>query len=250
MSEQIIRVDLTAFEKKLDASERKQLPFAAMLALNDTAKGGRAAVQAEMRKVLDRPTPFALRGVTYERASKRNLQARVVMYGSRTAKGGLPAAYFLGPQVHGGKRSLKAFEKQLQNLGILPKGHVVIPAERAPLDRYGNVSQGMLNRILGAVEVDYRGAGATRVAVKDSTKRRNRRKRGRYFVVPAGKKIAAGIWHEPGFPLRAVYPVLLFVKQRGYTPRLDFDGIVRAYADANLDRHFAEAWAKATRTAR
>ncbi|RVJ15937.1 hypothetical protein CN179_33360, partial [Sinorhizobium medicae] len=92
-----IKVDLQQFNRSLTDVERKQLPYAIMLTLNETAKGGRLKVQREMDRVFDRPTPYAKRGVVYDRASRQNLQAAVVVTGDRT-KGGLPATAFLGPQ--------------------------------------------------------------------------------------------------------------------------------------------------------
>ncbi|MDX0542605.1 hypothetical protein GOC59_23760, partial [Sinorhizobium medicae] len=107
-----IKVDLRQFNRSLTDIERKQLPYAIMLTLNETAKGGRLEVQREMDRVFDRPTPYAKRGVVYERASRQNLRAAVVVTGDRT-KGGLPATAFLSPQIEGGMRTHKAFERQL-----------------------------------------------------------------------------------------------------------------------------------------
>jgi hypothetical protein len=57
-----IQFDLSRFERSLRDIERKQLPYAIMLTLNETAKGGRLEVQREMDRVFDRPTPYAKRG--------------------------------------------------------------------------------------------------------------------------------------------------------------------------------------------
>lgn len=243
---------LTEFDKATFDIEHKQLPYAMMLALNDTAKGARKAVQVVMGKSFDRPTPFAKRGVVYERASKDNLDARVVIHGSKTPHGGLPAAYFLGPQVDGGRRTLKAFEVQLKARGLLPDGHVVVPAERTKLDRYGNVSQGQLNRIMSGLQVDYRGAGSTRVAsTKKGKARRARGSRGGFYFVPGpGSHLAPGVWLELGFPYRAIYPVLMFVEQVSYAKRLPFAKTVADYSARHLQPNFNRSWSRALRTAR
>lgn len=243
---------LSEFDKATLDIEHKQLPFAMMLSLNETAKGARKAVQNKMGQVFDRPTPFAKRGVVYERATKEDLDARVVIYGSKAANGGLPPAYFLGPQVDGGRRSLKAFEVQLKARGFLPDGHIVLPAERTKLDRYGNVSQGQLNRIMSGLQIDYRGSGANRVAStkKGKSKRARGSRRGFYFVPAAKSKLAPGVWFEPGFPYRAVYPVLMFVKPGGYAKRLPFDETVAAYSAEHLQKNFTRSWSRALRTAR
>lgn len=242
---------LAEFDRATFDIEQKQMPYALMLALNDTVKGARKAVQTEIGKSFDRPTPYARRGVVYEQASKTDLEARVVISGHKS-NGGLPAAYFLGPQVDGGKRSLKAFEVQLQRLGLLPSGHVVVPAERVKLDRYGNVSQGQLNRIMSRLQIDYRGAGATRVASTRKGRAKNTRgsRSGFYFVPRPGSHLAPGVWFEAGFPKRAIYPVLMFVKQGSYAKRLPFDETVAKHAAINMPKNFERAWSRAMRTAR
>ena len=243
---------MTEFDQSMHDIEHKQMPYATMLALNDTARGGRKAIAAEIGKVFDRPTPFAKRGVVYEKATKSDLKATVAIYGSKAAHGGLPPAYFLGPQVDGGRRSLKAFEVQLKSRGLLPEGKIVVPAERTKLDRYGNVSQGQLNRIMTGLKIDYRGAGATRVASTKKGKARIARgsKRGFYFVPPPGSHLAPGVWLELGFPRRAIYPVLMFVDAVTYKKRLPFDDVIDKYVDENLPRNYDRAWSYAMRTAR
>lgn len=252
MLEASLTFGLSAFDKATFDIEHKQLPYAIMLSLNETAKGARKAVQVQMGKSLDRPTPFARRGVVYEQARKDKLDARIVIYGSKTAAGGLPAAYFLGPQVDGGQRRLKSFEVQLKQRGLLPEGHVVVPAERTKLDRYGNVSQGQLNRIMSGLKIDYRGAGATRVpsTKKGKAKRARGSRRGFYFVPGPGSHLHPGVWLELGFPYRAIYPVLMFVKQGRYAKRLPFHKVVGEYSARHLPKNFTRAWNHALRTAR
>lgn len=240
--------DLREFERNMTDAERRQMPYAVMLTLNDVAFGGRKAVQGQMEGDLDRPTPYAKRGVVVDKATKRDLEAKVVIYGDRAARGGLPAAYFLGPQVHGGRRSLKAFEKQLAARGFLPRGHVAVPAKRQKLDRYGNISQAQLNKILSGLQIDYRGAGATRVASTDAGKARQSR-RGRYFVPRKGSHLHAGIYQVSPSG-KKVWPVMLFVRETSYAKRLDFSGPVTRHAQRNMARYFAANWAKANRTRR
>ena len=242
---------LTEFDKATLDIEHKQLPYATMLALNDTAFGARKAIAQQMVKVFDRPTPYARRGVVYERATKANLESRVVLHGSNWG-GGLPPALFLGPQIEGGKRSHKAFEKQLHALGLLPDGHVAVPAERTKLDRYGNIGQGQLNRMMSGLKIDYRSAGSNRVAsTKKGKARRARGSRGGFYFVPKeGSHLAPGVWLELGFPMRAIYPVLLFVKSPTYQVRLQFAPVIQKYYDENFDRYFARGWSRAIKTAR
>lgn len=243
-----IKFDLSGFERSLRDIERKQLPYAIMLTLNETAKGGRLEVQREMDRVFDRPTPYAKRGVVFDRATRQNLQAAVVVTGDRT-KGGLPATAFLGPQIEGGMRSHKAFERQLIQRGHMKANEVAVPAKRAPLDRYGNMTQGFLNRVLADLQIDYRGAGATRTRTETSLKRNKNYKNARFFVAKRPGHLFPGVYQRDP-TTQAIVPVILFVPQSSYRVRLRLREVVERYVNANIHDHFATAFERAVRTAR
>lgn len=235
-----IVMDTEGFFAFADDMERRQLPYVISLALNETVKGGRLAVQEEMERVFDRPTPYAKRGVVYDRAEKTRLTAAVVLTGDRT-RGGLPATAFLGPQVHGGLRALKAFERQLVDRGHLHDGEVVVPASSAPLNRYGNVTQGLLNRVMADLQIDYRGAGATRARTATSLKRNRNYRKARFFVARRGGHLFPGIYQRiPG--KRDLTPLLLFVSAREYQKRLPFFEVVARHANAEFNGHFIKAF--------
>ncbi|AEH79164.1 hypothetical protein CN068_32590 [Sinorhizobium meliloti] len=243
-----IKVDLRQFNRSLTDIERKQLPYAIMLTLNETAKGGRLEVQREMDRVFDRPTPYAKRGVVFDRASRQNLRAAVVVTGDRT-KGGLPATAFLGPQIEGGMRTHKAFERQLVDRGLMQRNLVAVPAKRAPLDRYGNMTQGFLNRVMADLQIDYRGAGATRTRTSSSLKRNKNYKSARFFVPRQPSHLYPGVYQrDPA--TNAIHPVILFVPQVSYRIRLRLREVVERYVVANVHDHFAVAFQRAVRTAR
>ena len=50
----------------LDNLAQEQIPFAMMVAINNTAFKVRAALQDEMKSVFDRPTPWLIRQVRSE----------------------------------------------------------------------------------------------------------------------------------------------------------------------------------------
>lgn len=243
-----IRFDLSKFERSLTDIERKQLPYAIMLTLNEAAKGGRLEVQREMDRVFDRPTPYAKRGVVYDRATRQNLQAAVVVTGDRT-KGGLPATAFLGPQIEGGTRTHKAFERQLIDRNLMKRNEVAVPAKRAPLDRYGNMTQGFLNRVMADLQIDYRGAGATRVRSDQSIKRNKNYKNARFFAAKRPGHLFPGVWQRDP-TTQAIFPVILFVSRSTYRIRLHLREVVGRYVTANIHDHFAAAFERAVRTAR
>jgi hypothetical protein len=243
-----IRIDLRRFERSLTDIERQQFPYAMMLALNETAKGGRLQVQREMDQVFDRPTPYAKRGVVYDRATKQKLTAAVVVTGDRT-KGGLPATAFLGPQIQGGERTHKAFERQLIERGLMDRRMVAVPAQRTPLDRYGNMTQGFLNRVMSDLQIDYRGAGATRVRTNASLKRNKNYRKARYFVPAKDSRLYPGVYQrEPSS--NAIFPVILFIPSESYRIRLQLKDVVTRYVENHIRDNFEAAFARAVASAR
>src|SRR5690606_7438019 len=93
---------------------------ATVQALNWTAADAAEEVQHEMRKVFDRPTPYTIRGVGVWKAKPGSLVAAIGLKGA--AGKGTPATKYLAPQVYGGERGMKRFEKALERIDALPPG--------------------------------------------------------------------------------------------------------------------------------
>lgn len=91
-----IKHDLDKVAKKLKNIQKKQIPFAASQAINDTVQDAQRAVVAQMDKKLDRPTPATRKGVRIRRASKRTLTGAVFIID--------PVWEYLRYQVEGGVR--------------------------------------------------------------------------------------------------------------------------------------------------
>jgi hypothetical protein len=240
MIEAHIKFDFSQFDRYLRDVERNRMPSVIRNTLNDTVKTGRIEVQTEMDRVFDRPTPYAKRGVVYDAATKENLRAAVVVTGDRT-KGGLPATAFLGPQIEGGYRTHKAFERQLIHRGAMQKSEVAVPARDTPRDRHGNMTQGYINRFMADLQIDYRGAGATRVRSDASVKRNKNYRSARFFVPKRGGQLFPGIWERnPG--TGGIKPVVLFLRSEGYRIRLRLREVVERHVDTvlpmNFERHF------------
>ena len=58
--------------KSMRGLQRKLMPFAAALGLTMTAKKVAKVEQRMMVRKLDRPTPFTIKGVRWERANKKD----------------------------------------------------------------------------------------------------------------------------------------------------------------------------------
>jgi len=116
----VIRVeaDFSKLTKHMDNVSRKQIPFAASQAINDTATQSQRALRTNARKQLDRPTPFTLRGFTVQRSHKNKLTAYVYVNKIQEK--------YLRFQIEGGTRK----DKEV--------GRVLVPVN-ARLNKYGNI---------------------------------------------------------------------------------------------------------------
>lgn len=243
-----INVDASRFERFLTDVERTHLPFVTRIALTNTAKAARDEVRTEMQRVFNKPVPYTLRGVTFTKADKATPYAEVKIGGEAVGK--LPPSAYLYPQVFGGPRSQKSFERQLLKKGGISPGSVVVPAERAPLNAYGNLSAGFINRVLADLQIETGFAGSTRARTTKSLKRNKNYRTARFFLIGEGHR-----WLEPGVYQRnpqtnAIWPVLFFVKEQVYKQRLDFHKVVREAAEKHFAPEFAAAFKRAMQTAR
>lgn len=76
----MITVDARGIEevqRRLESLAREQIPYATMLAINETAFAVRGAVQDEMKRVFDRPKPWTINQVRVRKATKTKLVAVV-----------------------------------------------------------------------------------------------------------------------------------------------------------------------------
>lgn len=122
----------------------KQAARATEIALNVTGKKIKEDIQSEMQRVFDRPVPYTLNSLQLTPATSSKLTA-TVWFKEPPRMG----QHYLMPQVDGGQRKLKGFERGI-GLGEME------PAVGAKRDRYGNVSVGQLRQImsvLGKAEV-------------------------------------------------------------------------------------------------
>lgn len=239
-----IKVDIKPAIQYLDSVQRKQVPFAAALALTRIAQASEKDLKTEMQGTFDRPTGWTLRGTYYTSADKRVLQA-VVGLKDKTTSGGRPAGKYLQAQLGGGARRTTGYELALTALGALPEGWRAMPAEGAKLDRYGNLNKAQLTEIIGALKSGsrvYKGKGKRLSATG-------------YFIARPGIKQTAHL--KPGIYYRierggksAIIPVLIFTQRAAYQRKLDLPRIVRRTIDRRFQTEFNTAFARALATAR
>ena len=151
--------------------------------------------------------------------------------------GGTPAWKYLGPQVHGGGRRKKGFERALERAGVLRAGEYAVPSRFAPLDGNGNMKPGLITRILSDVGANPDPMSNTSAK---NRKRRQGRGKGTFFVVRNRGKLHAGIYFRLG--LRDIRPVLLFVGAPHYQPRFPYYEVAHEVIPRAAIEHFFVGW--------
>ena len=236
--------------RELFSGRRAAAAFAS--ALTGVAGDVMAAVRQQLPIAFDRPTPYTLDSLFVKPARADRLQAEAFFKDELgTSKLGRPATKYLLPEVEGGPRSVKGFERALQLSGFLAPGHYAVPAAGARLDSFGNVSTGQIIQILSQLRVTLT-AGHTRNMPFDARKQiaAQRRAGGRFFVVRVGEKGPAPGIYQREFGGRNIAPVFVFVTRAQYRQRLDFYGIARRVSErsfpSQLDRAFSAHLARLT----
>lgn len=223
------------------------IPYAASTALNRVGAAARKDIQDEMPRVFDRPNAYTLNSIRVIPAKVDKLTVRIAVKDDATRNGTRPEDYLL-PNVFGGGRNEKRFERNLRFAGILREGWRAIPASGAKLDAFGNIPRGEIQRILTAVRASF-----DRYQNRsDSARSRRNAKNAPYFVggldrvtIVGGEQrvipgsMQPGIYRRDG---RGVKPVFIFTrKQPQYRRRLDFGRIVESRADADFVNEFVRA---------
>lgn len=202
------------------------VPYAAAAALTRTASiAAKRDLPDAMRQAFDRPTAYTLNSLFVVPASKANLVARVHV---KNAAAGVVPERFLQPEVEGGSRGEKRFERALRYAGILLAGERAMPGDGVRRDANGNVSGALIRSVLAALKV------------RDS---KGRSRTANLFVGTAAKKGGTptrGIWQRDG--RHRLQPIFIFTRTPPhYRQRLDFEGTVERTAARNFQPEFSKA---------
>jgi hypothetical protein len=242
-----VRGDVSQVTRHLSSLAREQVPFATSLAINRTLLFARKKVQEEAKRVFDRPTRWTLSATEIKFSKKRDLTGDIHLREGTTGRG--DAIRFLGHQIYGGRRPFKRSEELLQQAGKMPTGWYIVPASRAPLDRYGGFKRSIMQRVLSDVRAQFD-------VLTNRTKRSGRRRKGGldYFSSwPPNRKTAhlkPGIYARDRGISQAIYPVLLFVPSVRYRKRYRFFETIDGAARFRFPLEFALAMRQAIRTAK
>lgn len=243
-----VKVDvqgLDATKARLRGLSEKKIAVAAVAALNDAAYLGAQQTRREMERVFDRPTPWVLGGVRYQKANRGRLESRIDFdkWGNKT---NVTVEKVLAAQIYSGQRRLKRHEVALQRAGILPAGMAMVPAGGAKIDQYGNMSSAQIVQIIAWFDAFDRHSGDNKNMTdkKREALGRDKKKTGQkgfqYFALqrPWGK-LGPGIYQRFRFGHgSAVKPIAYFVPVPTYRKRLDFFGLAQRAAQAEFERAF------------
>ena len=218
------------------------IPYAASTALTRCAqRAQKVDLPAEMRRVFSNPTPYAINSLFVVAANKDTLSARVMV--KNTAGRGVVPENFLFPEVAGGGRHEKGFEKALRYRGILKSGERAMPSAYIKKDKFGNVPGIAIQNILSALD----SPDGSKARYSDHPTRG-----GRYF---RSKRYSSGIWAGTRNGLltgpRGIWQRkgrhrldLLFVFTSNppqYRPLFDFTAVVQKTAEDNFKNEFNTA---------
>lgn len=250
----MLTVRLDGFDsllRKTTAAPR-QIEIAAQRALVKTAQAVKDAEIDEMRRVFDRPTRWTLGAMKVKPTSRFEVAVGILDPDGFYRR----AANYLGTQISGGQRHLKAMERALQQYGIMPTGGwFAVPGAGAKIDTYGNMSSGQIRQILSWFDAAERWAGSTQnmgQAGRDKRRKGTKRNIGfEYFAVIPGRTNHLGNRNnlkQPGIYQRfffghgkAIKPVLIYVKGARYQARFDFEKVAHKVANAMWQSEFDKA---------
>ena len=219
-----------AIDGKPFAKIQKQLSYAIVVALTRTANQAKTAVRAEMVRVFDRPTPYTLNSLMVTPATKGKLSAELGF----KMFGGTPPLKFLGPEIFGGARNIKRFERAIgARAGFVS---ALAPAAGAKIDKYGNVSTGQIGQILSQLRA------RSDPQMNETAQSRGKKGAGaaRYFALgSAHGGLKPGVYMRKG---RKIIPVFHVIAAPSYRPRLKFYDVAIGRMVEAFPQEFARAF--------
>jgi hypothetical protein len=223
----------------------EDVPFVTAYALTKTGQDVKQAEYDEMKRVFDRPTPYALNSLGLKTATKKDLTAEVFYKDF----GGTPAERYLGPNVEGGPRRHKSHEKALISAGILKAEEYAVPAAGVKLDSYGNIPGSFLTRMLSQLKASR---DPNQNMTPKSRKGAISRAGGQFFVLRPKAGKGAGIYQRitgSGGSGKLV-PILAFVRAPQYRPRFSFYDVATRVATSRITEHVRDGWQRAMAAAK
>ncbi|MCU0806426.1 MAG: phage tail protein [Candidatus Contendobacter sp.] len=221
---------LNEVQRQLQNLAAEQIPYATMVAINNTAFAVQKASRARLEAAFDKPTPLIKGATRVEKATKQTLTATVYIDPKR--------ALILETHEEGGKRGHQAIERFLVGKGWLPSGWRAVPGGGMPLDTYGNPKRAEVAKVIAELN-----AGISGIATSNR----------RCFVIRPGQRsrLTPGIYRiRSRSQGRSILPLFLFVSTTQYRPILKWEPTVAAEAVRLLPDEAARAIQRALATTR
>lgn len=189
--------------------QRKQIPFAASLALNKVAYQANTAIKKQAKYQLHKPTNWTLAGFLYDKSTKKNLHVVLYAAGAQKGKKGRLADRnkYLIYQVEGGTR--------------FPDGRaIIVPTKHTRLNKHGNIPRATLKKF-----------------VENKKKYFSGKPRGR------SNETNAGVYERMGRGGRkSIKKVASFVNYARYTDkRLDYYGVIEKVVNRRFKAIFEDS---------
>ncbi len=254
-----VESDLSKMFWQLGAVDSTQWPGLLAEAANETGFYVINKYKQQMPSFIDRPTSWTLNSMYLKKASSKNVEASVQWREFSGSGSGTSAGKYLQPEVFGGNRHQKRFEKALEAAGLMPKGYVAIPTAQAPRDGFGNVPGSFIVAVLSYLKAnpDYASnrqvaklskmstknlvKGIFKTAVNfDKVKAREQNaqaKKKKYFAIIKGKNgatLPSGIYERRAFASGSgIQRIFIFEPYAKYKVSFPFEKIG---ADAARDK--------------
>jgi len=235
-----LTVDTGALTKYLGSCE-KEVNRSLEVALDNTAVDIRREEIDEMKRVFDNPVPYTLNSLKVTKTRNHNMQASVWFKDPERMDD-----HYLAPQVEGGQRKLKGFERSIEGIKFIPGAGV-------KLNKSGNVTVRQIKSILSAIKESGTSTDKDYVFIKRHKKlhpgiyqrfayRENR------LSGKAKKSLGVSGVHQKGMTrgrissiirARGLRPMLLVGKQTANVkPLLKFYDVAQRVCDKQFRSHF------------
>lgn len=154
-------------------------------ALDKTAYDIRDSIRAEMKHVFDKPVRYTLNSLKVRPTQNHNMRA-FVWFKEPDRMG----QHYLVPQVEGGQRKYKGFERALDNTKM-------VPGRGARMTKAGNISPGQIRQVLSVLGRAEMTAGySANMTARSSVRNKSQRD---YVYLPRGSargKLPPGVYER------------------------------------------------------
>lgn len=245
---ELIGVD--AVLKSLEGFKPDQVRKIMKQAAIQTAYEAIKAEKDEMNRSIDRPKPFTRNAMYVDKGQSGGSYEEVAVRFRESGAKANWAGHYLLPQVHGGGRPFKRYEKALHHTFPALAGHYLLPTQFTKLDAFGNIHGGWLTRLLSNLRADLSGTQN-----KGNGTRRTRNKKFNYFVVKDGvvyptqarTTLASGIYEKHSAESKPVM-VLHLADRVTFKKRFDFYGLAARICAKVFPQKLSELIARKRKT--